>query len=133
MSGIVADTHAVLWYLIKSPKLSRKARAALDRALATGDPIHVSTISVVEIVYLTEKGRLPAETLEQVTSALRDKAQGVREVPVDSQIAEALRRVARDEVPDMPDRIIAATGLHLSVPVVSRDRRIRASNIETIW
>jgi PIN domain nuclease of toxin-antitoxin system len=33
----------------------------------------------------------------------------------------------------MPDRIIAATALHLSVPLITRDRKIHASSIETIW
>jgi len=36
-------------------------------------------------------------------------------------------------VPDMPDRIVAATGIHLGVPFISRDGRIRASSINTIW
>ncbi|MEG3895465.1 MULTISPECIES: hypothetical protein [unclassified Microcoleus] len=30
----------------------------------------------------------------------------------------------------MPDRIIAATGLYLNVPVISRDRRIQLSSID---
>ena len=31
------------------------------------------------------------------------------------------------------DRLIAGTALHLGVPVVSRDRKIRASSVTTIW
>jgi PIN domain nuclease of toxin-antitoxin system len=41
--------------------------------------------------------------------------------------------VPRDDIPDMPDRIVAATALHLSVPIPSRDWRIRASNLQTLW
>jgi hypothetical protein len=37
------------------------------------------------------------------------------------------------EVPDMPDRIAAATALHFGVPVISRDGRIRASSLQTVW
>jgi hypothetical protein len=33
----------------------------------------------------------------------------------------------------MPDRIIAATALMIGAPVISRDRKIRASIITTIW
>jgi PIN domain nuclease of toxin-antitoxin system len=33
----------------------------------------------------------------------------------------------------MPDRVIAATALSLAVPVISRDGKIRDSQIETIW
>jgi PIN domain nuclease of toxin-antitoxin system len=33
----------------------------------------------------------------------------------------------------MPDRIVAATALHFGVPVISRDSRILASDLTTIW
>jgi len=36
-------------------------------------------------------------------------------------------------VPDMPDRIVAATAVYYSVPVISRDGKIRASNVQTVW
>ena len=39
----------------------------------------------------------------------------------------------RDVVPDMPDRIIAATAVHLGLPLITRDERIRSAGIKTIW
>jgi predicted nucleic acid-binding protein len=57
----------------------------------------------------------------------------IDEAPLTAGIVEAMKQVPRVEVPDMPDRIIAATGVYLGVPVISRDGRIRASNIETVW
>jgi predicted nucleic acid-binding protein len=48
-------------------------------------------------------------------------------------VAESLELVPRKDVPDMPDRIIAATALHLGLPLVTRDGKIRAVNITTIW
>jgi PIN domain nuclease of toxin-antitoxin system len=33
----------------------------------------------------------------------------------------------------MPDRIIAATGLIMGLPVISRDRKIQSSIVTTIW
>ena len=44
-----------------------------------------------------------------------------------------MRQVARAEVPDMPDRMIAATALYLDVPVISRDSRILAASLKTVW
>jgi predicted nucleic acid-binding protein len=35
--------------------------------------------------------------------------------------------VPREAVPDLPDRVIAATALLHGVPILSRDRRIQAS------
>ena len=46
---------------------------------------------------------------------------------------EAMRQVPRVQVPDMPDRIVAATAVYLRVPVISRDGRIRSSNIQSVW
>lgn len=48
-------------------------------------------------------------------------------------IVRTLTKVDWTQVPDMPDRIITATALYLGVPVISRDHKIQASNIETIW
>jgi predicted nucleic acid-binding protein len=42
-------------------------------------------------------------------------------------------KVSRTDVPDMPDRIVAATALHFGVPVISRDGRIRSSAVKTVW
>jgi predicted nucleic acid-binding protein len=44
-----------------------------------------------------------------------------------------MRQVSRAEVPDMPDRIVAATAVYFDVPVISRDRRIRAASLKTVW
>jgi len=45
-----------------------------------------------------------------------------------------MHRVARAEVPDLPDRIIAATAVALKIPLVSRDAKIRsAALVTTIW
>jgi predicted nucleic acid-binding protein len=54
-------------------------------------------------------------------------------VPVDESIANVLPQISREVVPDMPDRIIAATALHLNLPLITRDRRLQASGIPTIW
>jgi PIN domain nuclease of toxin-antitoxin system len=48
-------------------------------------------------------------------------------------VADALESVSRSEVPDLPDRIVTATALALHVPVISRDWKIRATEIQTIW
>lgn len=55
------------------------------------------------------------------------------EIKVDLDIARALSKVSAVEVPDMPDRIVAATAVELSVPVISRDGKIQLSSVATIW
>jgi len=47
--------------------------------------------------------------------------------------ARSLPLVPRDLVPEMPDRIIAATALRLDLPLITRDGRIASAGIKTIW
>jgi PIN domain nuclease of toxin-antitoxin system len=93
----------------------------------------VSSISLVEVAYLVEKKRVLSTAYDDLARALADPEQLFVEVPVSASIADSLRNVSRDEVPDMPDRIVAATGLYYNVPILSRDSRIRAANLKTIW
>jgi PIN domain nuclease of toxin-antitoxin system len=133
MPGVLADTHTILWYLTADARISRFAIAALDDATSAGDSIFVSAITMVEIHYLVEKGRLSAGDQRIVIEAVDDVRNPVRLVPVDRSVIDALGQVNRNEVPDMPDRIIAATALALGVPLLSRDHKIRASQVQTIW
>ena len=128
----VADTHTAIWYLSGSPRLSQNAKGFLDTAANNGDEIGLSSISFVEMVYLIEKGRIPAESLSRLAAELSSIGL-FTEVPVDLQVARALSRVDITQVPDMPDRIIAATAGHLNVPIISRDSKIQLSSINTIW
>jgi len=133
VGAVVADTHALVWYLFSPGRLSARARSALEEAGQGGDPIYVASISLVEVRYLVDKGRLPGDLPHQLDRALDDPSSDLTIVPLDRAVAGALARVPRDAVPDMPDRIIAATALHLNVPLVTRDGMIRAAPITTIW
>ncbi len=129
----VADTHAALWYLLKNPRLSVVARAFIDNTAQAGNEIVLCPISLAEILYLTEKNRLPVSAYEELKAALADPASVIQEAPFNIGVVDAMRQVPRDDVPDMPDRIVAATAVFLRVPVISRDGRIRASAVNTIW
>jgi PIN domain nuclease of toxin-antitoxin system len=129
----IADTHAALWYLLKNPSLSTTARNFMDEAARAGDEIGLSPISLAEIVYLVEKGRLAMSAYEDLKNALADPDYVIVEAPFTVEVVDAMHQVSRTDVPDMPDRIVAATGVYFGVPVISRDGRIRASNVLTVW
>ncbi len=129
----VLDTHTVLWYLENSQELSTVARITIENAVHDGRDVHVSAISLVETVYLVERQTLPLTALERLRLALADPNSGLFIAPVDGGVADALQTIPRDVVPDMPDRIIAATASHLGLPLVTRDRRLQAAGIQTIW
>lgn len=129
----IADTHTTLWYVFSDPRLGRAASAFVDGTAGNGDHIGVSAISVAEMVYLAEKGRIPVTALTEVQSAVADAKAVLKCVPVDHDVAMNMSAISREEVPDLPDRIIAATAHFYRIPVLTRDGRIRSSNIRTIW
>jgi PIN domain nuclease of toxin-antitoxin system len=129
----VADTHTALWYLFNDARLSVASGDFIDQAAAAGSQIVVSSISLAEMVYLIEKNRLPANTYPDLKAALDDPDHVFKEAPFTLEIVDAMRQVPRANVPDMPDRIVAATAVYFGVPVISRDGRIRASNVQTVW
>ncbi|MFU8858152.1 MAG: type II toxin-antitoxin system VapC family toxin [Deferrisomatales bacterium] len=131
MIRAVADTHTLVWALFDDPRLSRAARAAME--VSPGDSIAISAITLVELVYLCEKGRIGPEVLLRVLDKLHEPQASLVEVPVERGIVEAMKDVPRSDVPDLPDRLIAATAVSLGVPVLSRDRKIRTSRVPTVW
>lgn len=128
----IADTHAVIWYLFSDSRLSTVASAFIDNTIAMGDHIGVSAISVAEMVYLIEKGKIPADALRDLHSATSDPKAVLQHVPLNESIA-MMEEISRQAVPDLPDRVIAATALFYGVPVLSRDHQIQASTIQCIW
>lgn len=129
----VADTHGFLWHFYDDPRLSPTAKSFIDAQRRSGYEVGVSSLTLVEILYLSEKRRIPGDAFTEVMAFIDRSGTSFAEVPFDRLIARSMEGIHRLEVPDMPDRIIAATALYLGVPLISRDGRIRASGIETIW
>lgn len=130
----VTDTHALIWYLFALPHLSTNAKEHFEKVAMSGGHIFVAAICFVEVIYLAEKGRLGAHILPRINVAIQSEGSVLETIELSHLIALDLARVPRGIVPDMPDRIIAATALHLDLPLVTKDRKIRSvPSIQTIW
>lgn len=133
MITAIADTHTANWYLFSDERLGRLASAFIDMTIASGDHIGISAISLAEMVYLIEEKRISVTALDDVLIAITDPKNVLKLVTLDDQIVINMRSIPRQDIPDLPDRIIAATAQLYGIPVLSRDGRIRASTIKTIW
>jgi PIN domain nuclease of toxin-antitoxin system len=129
----VADTHTALWHLFNDPRLSADARRFIDEAATARRKIVISSISMAELLYLVEKGRLPQAAYDELAESLADPEHVFAEAVFTIAIVQSMRQISRTEVPDMPDRMIAATAVYFDVPVLSRDRHILSANVKTVW
>jgi PIN domain nuclease of toxin-antitoxin system len=133
MISLLLDTHAIVWAFLDRKRLSAVALAALETANRQHDIVCFSAISVVEITYLIEKTRLPSEMKDRLLMEADNPSSNLRIVPLDREIADRIEQIPRDAVPDMPDRIIAATAVHLGVPLITRDAKLHRAQLKTIW
>lgn len=133
MITAIADTHSIIWYLYDDTRISEKAKRFIEATSEQGNQIGISTITLVEIVYLVEKGRIENRAYSKINSELQDNRSVLKEIPLTNGIVMELAQIDRNSIPDMPDRIIAATALHQDVPLLTRDGKIKNSRIETIW
>ena len=132
--AVVLDTHAVIWYRSDSKQLSTTARLIITTEEKNGESIFVSAISLVEVIYLAERGRLPLTALQSLENALGDPRGSMVIAPLDAAVADAVQKISRITVLDMPDRIITATAVHLNADLVTRDRRLHAAlGNRSVW
>lgn len=134
MREFVTDAHPLIWHLTKDSHLSPACRRIFTQTDAGRNVIWVPAIVLVEVIYLVEKRRLPAALIEQVFALFKPPAANYRLIGLDLPILRALQRIKRETVPDMPDRIIAATALSLDFPLLSRDSAIEmVKELELVW
>ncbi|MFQ5855425.1 MAG: type II toxin-antitoxin system VapC family toxin [Anaerolineae bacterium] len=134
MSRYVTDTHALYWHLTNDTRLSSAARQVFEETDTGIHQILVPGIVLIEMVYLVEKGRLDRDLVDQVLTLLDTVGGSYTVAPLDQDTARALYNISRSAVPDMPDRIIAATAHQLGLPVITRDAKIHKGGVVTvIW
>ncbi len=128
-----ADTHIALWFLWAPHKLSSKAVAAIESSERQGKRIGLSTMSLCEVIYLVERGRIDPLSYESLLEGTRSEDGLFEEVPLTRDICAAMRVAPCTAIPELPDRVIAASAMSCGVPLITRDRAIRASGVPVLW
>jgi len=129
----VVDAHALIWYLVGSPRLGVSARAAMQDS---ANVLYLPVIALAEACWAVERGKT---VIPSVADLLAD-------VDADSRLVLVpLDRITLDisltltAVREMHDRQIVATALHLastgaSVALLTCDGNISASGlVPIVW
>ena len=85
---VVADTHALLWYLYNDSRLSKAATTFMDAIDEGGDQIAIASITLAELVYLIEKGKIASTSFERVIEMLSQPNATLVEIPFDLVVAD---------------------------------------------
>lgn len=129
MSQYVTDTHPLLWHIASDARLSSTAQRVFEEADAGLHQILIPSIVLVEAVYLAEKKRIDPLVLDQLFFLLDLAPANHILVPLELGVARTLRMLSREQVPDMPDRIVVATAKYLGLELITKDSDITDSGI----
>jgi len=121
--GLLADTHALIWYLEDSRRLSKRAGTAIESAAQ----VYVSSASVWEIAIKSRLGQLDAD--DDLLDRLCD---GFEQLDVTAAHAWATRRLPPHHE-DPFDRLLVAQSYLEGLPIVSADERLAAHGVELVW
>ena len=97
--AVVLDTHGVsgISPIQNSSRLLH--RLIIRTEEKNGESIFVSAISLVEVIYLAERGRLPLTAPQSLENALGDPMGSVVIAPLDAAVAKAVQKISRITVP----------------------------------
>jgi PIN domain nuclease of toxin-antitoxin system len=119
------DTHALVWALEGSPRLSRLARASIEDP---GNDVLVSAVSAVEVAIKKALGRLRVpDDLEEAVDEV-----GFIRRPIgfaEARRLESLPHHHRDPF----DRLLVAHAIEEKAALVTRDRKLARYDVRILW
>ena len=130
-SKYVLDTHTVIWYLEGNARLGVNAKAVLDDS---SSEMILPIIALCEAAHVIGKGRTkittPKEFLDRIELDPRFEI-----APLTDEI---LKESLDLQIPEMHDRLIVATAVHVlnlghQVSLVTCDASITASGFSIVW
>lgn len=127
---LLLDTHALLWWVFADPKLSRRARTAIDDDVE--NQIFVSAASALEITTKYRIGKLPDARIvaEDVTGTLAQE--GFSELAVSVRHAQRAGSLAGHHQ-DPFDRMLIAQAILDEFTLVSNERAFDLYGVPRLW
>ena len=114
----VADTVTIIRHFANTGRIGKKAKAVLEDTEKGKHHIFISVISLVEIMYLSQKHRIRIsldETLEIINRSLN--------YSIVDLSPEIVRVAESSSCPELHDRLILATAKYLELPLLTKDQQ----------
>ena len=122
---LMLDTHALIWALEGSRRLSKAARRAIEKP---DNEILVSAVSAWEIAIKKAMGKLqvPDDLVEAIDDA------GFLRKPLGFAEAKRLQKLPAHHT-DPFDRMLICHAMEESCAIVTKDAQIARYAVETLW
>ena len=128
-SKFVTDTIGLV-LRIERRRLSEKVKLIFDSVELGNTIVYVPVIVFAEILYLSEKQRIRT-SIDEVEDYLK-KYPNYKEYSLNFAVIQSTAEIT--DIPELHDRLIAATARHLDRELITNDSVIQASRfVKTVW
>ncbi|SRR3972149_409678 len=125
----VADTHAFLWYLTDSPKLSKRAVDIFNLGDQGKIVIIVPAIVLLECIDILDKKKVELQ-FEEIMFKI-SQANNLILSEINWGLILEVNQIKG--IKDLHDRIIIATAKIFDASIISKDKLIKSFYSKTIW
>ena len=123
------DTHALVWWWLGDPAMSRKAAALLK---TREEKIYVSAVSAIEIAQKVRSGKLPRMAEPLADFAETATKESLAHLAVDYRHA-ICAGLLEGRHKDPFDRLIAAQAIIEDLTVITCDKEIANFGCKVLW
>jgi len=123
MSSYVSDTQGLIKFMMGKKVINDAAHQAFLDADKGETTIIIPAIVLMEVMYLFEKNRIQIGLLQ--TEDLME-SKNYQFEPLSFEILKTASLI--DDIPELHDRLIAATARYLDLPLITNDPIIGRSN-----
>ena len=122
MDSYVADTQALIKFMVGQKVIDEECHRVFLSADQGKNTIIIPAVVLMEVLYLFEKNRIKIDLI-QTEDLLKSK--NYQFEPLSLEILKTASEIT--DIPELHDRLIAATARYLDIPIITNDPVIKKS------